>query len=206
VSAGKLKVRVMFTHNINVAKNISTQQRDLQYFFLYYQFIKHAFGLRFISPKIDGTRLRLFFDVLPDKSEKAEQFKGYLLGLQKNSWFKSSNIILSKEEIAEVDSRKHPLLQCLDVILGSMAFRLNEKNKEKIPGTRLRGKRTVAKEKLYKHILKEVKEIIPNFNVGVSTSCKDGLIKRWTMPYMHWIFKSKEIEKDFNFSKRKGKK
>jgi len=204
--ASNLKVRIMFTHNINVPKLISSEQKEIEYFLLYYQFIKHAFGLRFIPRREEGTRLRLFFDVLPDKSEKAEQFKGYLLGLQKNTWFRNANIILSRDEISEVDSHKHPLLQCLDVVLGSMAFRLNEKHKAKIPGTKIRGKRTVAKENLYKHILKEIRSIKPNFNIGVSTSCKGDLSNKWLMPYMHWIFKSRESEKNYNFSKKRNKK
>lgn len=203
---GNIKVRIMFTHNLNVANKISSQQREIEYFLLYYQFIKHAFGLRFIPRQNEGTRLRLYFDVLPDKSEKAEQFKGYLLGLQKNPWFRDANIILSKGEIAEVDSHKHSLLQCLDIILGSMAFRLNEKHIEKLPGTKIRGNRTIAKEELYKHILKEIRILIPNFNIGVSTSFKSNLSKRWSMSYMHWIFKSKESEKDYNFSKRRNRK
>lgn len=206
IRAGNIKVRIMFTHNVNVPKSNSHINKDLEYFKLYYQFIKHAFGLQYIPKRDEGTRLRLFFDVFPDKSENAEQFKGYLLGLQQNTGFRNANIILSRDEIAEVDSHNHPLLQCLDVVLGSMSFRLNEKHKEKIPGTKKRGKRTIAKEELYKHIVREIRRMTPNFNIGVSTSCKDHLSRRWSMPYMHWIFKAKEIEKDFNFSKRKGRK
>lgn len=206
VRDGNVKVRIMFTHNMNVAKEITPEKREMEYFLLYYQFIKHAFGLRFIPYKGEGTKLRLYFDILPDKSEKAEQFKGYLLGLQKNTWFRSANIILSRDEISEVDSHKHVLLQCLDIILGAMSFRLNEKHKEKLPGTNIRGKRTIAKELLYKFILAEVRNIIPRFNIGVSTSCKDDKSKRWTMPYMHWIFRSTKSEKDYKFSKRKRKK
>ena len=39
-------------------------------------------------------------------------------------------------------------MQCLDIVLGAMAFRLNDMHKEKRPDTNRRGKRTIAKEKL----------------------------------------------------------
>jgi len=196
VAQDDLKIRIMFTHNRNVIKDISPGKRDLEYFLLYYQFIKHAFGLRYIPFRDEGTRLRLFFDVFPDKKEKGEQFKGYLLGLQKSKWFRDANIIIPKQEIAEVDSHNHVILQFTDLILGSMAFRLNNKHMEKIPGTHFRGKKTIAKEKLYKHILNEIRKIRPKFNIGVTTSENGDKTNRWNYPYMHWLFVPKESEVD----------
>ena len=54
----------------------------------------------------------------------------------------------------------------MDIILGAMNFKLNNMNKEKLPNSNKRGKRTIAKEKLYKKILENIKDIHPNFNVG----------------------------------------
>jgi len=201
VAKGDLKIRIMFTQNRNVIRQLPPAKRDLEYFLLYYQFIKHAFGLRYIPFRDEGTRLRLFFDVFPDKKEKGEQFKGYLLGLQKSKWFRDANIIMPKQEIAEVDSHNHVILQFTDLILGSMAFRLNDKHKEKLPGTRFRGKKTIAKEKLYKHILSEIRKIRPKFNIGVTTSEKGDKTNRWNYPYAHWLFVPKESEVDPSIKK-----
>lgn len=206
VAKGDIKVRIMFTHNRNVIKDISPAKQDLGYFLLYYQFIKHAFGLKYIPYSDQGTRLRLFFDVFPHKKEKGEQFKGYLSGLQKSKWFRDANIIIPKQEIAEVDSHNHVILQFTDLILGAMAFRLNDKHKDKIPGTKVRGKKTIAKEKLYKHILAEIRKIRPNFNIGISTSEKGDKRNRWKYPYMHWLFVSKESEVDHSVKKNNKKK
>lgn len=52
--------------------------------------------------------------------------------------------------IAEVDSKNHVILQCIDIALGSMNFKLNNMDKEKMPNSNRCGKRTIAKEKLYK--------------------------------------------------------
>ena len=125
----------------------------------------------------------------------------YLLALQSSKDFKDANIIIPKQEIAEVDSHNHVILQFTDLILGSIAFRLNDKHKEKIPGTRFRGKKTLAKEKLYKHILSEICKIRPNFNIGISTSEKGDKKNRWNYPYMHWLFVPKESEVDKSIKK-----
>jgi hypothetical protein len=100
---------------------------------------------------------------------------------------------LSEENIAEVTSHEHILLQCLDIVLGAMHFRLNDKHSEKPPGKHRRAKRTVAKERLYKSILEEIKLIKPDFkyfNIGISTSA--SLSDRWREPYLHWNFVPKD--------------
>jgi hypothetical protein len=76
----------------------------------------------------------------------------------------------------------------LDVVLGSMTFRLNDKHKEKIEGKNTRGKRTVAKEKLYKHINAHIRKIYPNFNIGATTGTQSDLTNYWKHPYRHWKF------------------
>jgi hypothetical protein len=92
-----------------------------------------------------------------------------------------------------VTSREHILLQCLDIVLGVMHFRLNDKHLEKSEGKHRRAKRTVAKERLYKSILEEIKLIKPDFkhfNIGISTSA--SLPNRWKEPYLHWNFVPKD--------------
>jgi len=67
-----------------------------------------------------------------------------------------------------------------------MAFRLNDKHKEIPQGEKRRGKRTVAKEKLYRTILEEIRRIHPRFNIGVSNGTKT-LEVRWSTPYRHGV-------------------
>ena len=57
----------------------------------------------------------------------------------------------------------------MDIILGSMNFKLNGFNELKDPETGKRSKRTIAKDKLYKVINANIREIRKGFNVGVST-------------------------------------
>ncbi len=188
VFQGHVRMRIMFRQNAHQPQDLTEQQIDMEYFLLYYQFVKHAFGLEFIPPSDTGTRIRLYFDQFPDTREKAEQFKGFLLGLRKNPKFHTARIILSPEDITEVRSHEHVLVQCLDIVLGSMSFRLNDKHKQKPVGQWKRGKRTIAKEALYHTILEEIYKIHPHFNIGISTSIHGELSNRWTDPYMHWKF------------------
>jgi hypothetical protein len=202
VRAGNLKIRIMFRQNANVPRFLNHEQKELEYFLLYYQFIKHAFGLRYSPRHSTKTQLRIYLDELPDTSEKAEQFKGFLLGLDKDKGFRDAQWELRKENITEVDSSQHVLMQCLDIVLGSMAFRLNDKHKAKPEGHTRRGKRTIAKEKLYKVILHEIRTIIPHFNIGISTGRDKYSDDTWTQAYRHWSFKREDSDFDRTQTKR----
>jgi len=198
-----VKIRIMFRQNAQKPRGLTREQIEEPYYMLYYQFVKHSFGLQFITPTERGTRLRLYFDQFPDTGEKVETFKGFLLGLAKSRAFRDAKITLAKEDITEVRSRDHVLLQSLDIVLGAMSFRLNDKHKEKPPGQRRRGKRTRAKEKLYKIILAEIKKIHPRFNIGVSTRLGDHPDAKWHSPYLHWSFVPASAEFDSTLTKRK---
>jgi hypothetical protein len=203
ISAAHVKVRIMFSHNARKPKRITAEQREQRYYLLYYQFIKHAFGLQFIAPEEKDTRLRLYFDRFPDTGEKVERFKGFIYGLQQNRKFRAARIKIAREDITEIHSHDHALLQCLDIVLGAMVFRLNDKHKEKLPGQRVRGKRTRAKEQLYKTILQEIRKLHPNFNIGITTSGGKNGVSRWEKPYLHWEFRAADAGYEPELTKRK---
>lgn len=150
VAAGHVRVRVMFHQNARKAKRLTLEQVANSYYLLYYQFIKHAFGLQHVPVDPEGmpTHLRLYFDQFPDTGEQVERFKGFIHGLQMSVPFRNASICIRREDITEVRSHDHVLLQCLDVVLGAMSFRLNNKHKEMPPGQKRRGARTRAKESL----------------------------------------------------------
>ena len=96
--------------------------------------------------------------------------------------------MVPEDQIAEVKSHNHVLLQCVDIVLGAIQFRLNDLHKVKPEGSRTRGKRTIAKEKLYKHINRRIRNIYPNFNIGITTGTKGDESSYWGHPYRHWLF------------------
>lgn len=188
VAEDLVKVRIMFTKNVHVATGLESHHHEDRYFILYYQFLKYAFGLQHSDELERGVRLRLNMDQLPGEKEAKARFRGYVSSLQKSPGFRKRGITIPEDQIAEVDSKKHVVLQCMDVILGAMQFRLNNKHKVKPPGSWKRGKKTIAKEKLYKAINARLRKIYPNFNVGITTGHRRDVRNRWRDPYRHWLF------------------
>ncbi len=187
VRAGHLRVRVMFRSNALGPLSLTPAEIDSAYFRLYYHFIKHAVGLLHRPASEGAAGLRLHFDEFPETHEAVTQFRGLLLGLKDNARIRRARLSLQLENIVEIRSHEHVLAQCLDVVLGAMAFHLNERHKEVQAGTGAQGKRTVAKETLFKAILAQVESLCPGFAAGVSTPTVN-LAARWKAPYLHWSF------------------
>ena len=200
---GKLKIRIMFTHNYVGAARLSKEQRENSFFRLYYQFVKHGFGFGHSAMDESVTRLRIYFDKLPDNEEKCSAFKGYVLGLNKNREFRRAKVQIGADQIAEVDSKEHVVMQALDVVMGAMQFRLNDKHLEKPEGSMHRGKRTIAKERVYKHVSSKVRALYPGFNIGISTGKKNDPRNIWLDAYRHWVFKPADFELKPEYVKKK---
>lgn len=187
IKEGKIKVRIMFQATDQI---VHERSDAMQYHLLYYQFIKHAFGLPYKDEYSDeAVHLKLFFDEIPDTKEQNDDFKAHLCYLQELQKFKKANIKIQHDDISEIDSHKHSIQQCMDIILGSMAFRLNNLHLEIPEGANAPGKKTKAKEALFNHIL----ELIQNANGVKAFKIKentepDTAKYRWTTPYRHWRF------------------
>ncbi len=188
----KVKVRIMF-RDIHDTYSGASNGKDDKYFKLYYQFIKHGFG--FLHTKgLSPFFVRIYLDQLPSKADRCLEFKQFLRNMPKTADFKGTAIRIRQDQIAEVASHDHVLLQCIDIILGAMQFRLNEHHLEKPAGQRTRGKKTIAKEKLYQYINREICTIHSNFNIGVSTGARGRDNPHWDSPYEHWKFIPSEKE------------
>lgn len=184
-----IKIRIMFTDNRFVPNNLTQEHIDEKYFILYYQFLKHAFGLTWSPDTRGGVDLRIHLDKMPDTREQVEKFKGFVHSLQSNADFRRKRIRIRQENITEVVSHDHNILQCLDIVLGAIHFRLNDKHLAKEPGERFRRKRTRAKEYVYRHINSRIRDIYPNFNIGISTGHRGDWSTQWADQYRHWLFK-----------------
>lgn len=188
---GKIKIRIMFTENRNRPSNLTKEHYANQYAILYYFFIRHAFGL-IHSPKIDGgVKIRVYPDEMPLSRTQFANFKGYVTRLSNRSEFRAKDIRFLAEDVTQVRSHDHDILQCLDIILGATNFRLTRKHKDKQPGKTRRSAKTLAKLRVYNHINKRIRELYPNFNIGITTGLQGDLGNRWDHPYRHWNFASK---------------
>ncbi|QCG92512.1 hypothetical protein E6C67_00830 [Azospirillum sp. TSA2s] len=182
---------------------MTPEQVESEYFILYYMFLKHAFGLEHCNDADEeSVGVRIYLDQIPDTDEKANKFENYLAALSNYPQFRRSRVVINSQNIADVCSHDHDILQCLDIVLGSMQFRLNDLHKEIPKGQKRRGKRTRAKEKVYKHINGRLQALRPHFNIGASTGDDGDPANRWRHPYRHWLFVPKEHDIDTSRSKR----
>jgi len=199
LSEGKAKIRIFFRHRQYEAFGLTNEQRRKEYPKLYYQFIKNDFGLIYSNPKGKNIRVRLLIDDMPLKGPDRDEFLKAIYHINELKSFQKANIHINDGDVAEVNSKKHLPLQVMDVVLGAMCFRLNDKHKERgIDGKR--AKRNIAKEKLYKHIRNRICALHPGFNIGVTTP----IIKQtdlWEQPYLHWNFVPKYFTKKEGFTK-----
>ncbi len=186
---GKVKMRVMFRKTKDEPSRPTQKNKDDKYFKLYYQFIKHSFGLSNIPADEGEVFVRIYFDQLPDKKEKCDEFKEFIRNLPRTKGYREAmgHVRIRKEDVTEVCSHDHVLLQCADIVLGAMNFRLNQMHRRTGENGR-RGKRTVAKEKLYVHINQRISEMLPNFNIGISTGAHGCENPGRELPYAHWRF------------------
>lgn len=198
--AGLLKIRIFFRHN-QYEPDLTPNKRKEEYPILYYQFIKYAFGLVFAN---DEDGIRLYLDEIPLNQEDKLNFVKHLYSLNNDPEFKTNRIRIVEKGISEVDSKSHLPLQFMDVILGAICFKLNEKDKLKSDGDERPGKRTILKLKLYKYINSKIREIYPDFNIGISTPLKTES-DRWLQIYRHWSFKPKNHTRNLTRTKRAKK-
>ena len=191
VRAGKLRVRIMFR---NAEDSYIRSSHADKYFKLYYQFIKHSFGLMRAPNDHGQIYVRIYLDELPDKSAKRTEFKQFLMNMPNTADFHDSPVRIREGDIAEVRSHDHVILQCTDIVLGAMFFRLNRLHKVIPEGKNRRGSRTVAKDRLYTYICQEIRSIYPGFNIGVSTGWHGSANPHWENLYEHFLFRSSEIK------------
>lgn len=200
IKENRLKVRIMFRETAQTPSGLTPEKIHNRYSLLYYQFVKHAFGLTYHDgPKGEPVFLRLYFDEIPYPLDQKDSFKSHIFSLQRNSFFRRANLKIRMDDVVEIDSGKHVIQQCMDIVLGSISFMLNKKN-EVIPiGATERGHRTIAKEQLFFHILEKIKDCdgIEFFDISHTTPIavpKDF----WTMPYRHWKFTVPEFRETNN--------
>lgn len=198
---GLIKIRIFFRNNQYVAPTLSREQKRKTYSLLYYQFIKHAFGFRYSNKMGKPEYLKIMLDDIPLKGEDKKEFKSFIFRLNNDEGFRKANIHIRESDICEVNSSEHLMLQFMDLILGSICFRLNDKHKIKDAITGKRGKRTKIKEKLYKHINARIRMLRPGFNIGESTGISH-IEERWSLPYSHWSFKPNNYMRDLTKAKK----
>ena len=148
IKQNKLKVRIMFKEASPVPSHLNVLQINNRYSLLYYQFVKHAFGLPYHNNETgEPVYLRLYFDEIPYPKDQKEAFKTHIRSLCNSTRFRKANLKIRIDDIAEIDSSKHVIHQCMDIVLGSIAFMLNKRTK-KFPKERLKEENVPLRKKV----------------------------------------------------------
>jgi hypothetical protein len=192
ICVDKIKVRIMFTQNTVRARRLTKRHIANQYSILYYLFLRHAFGLQHSPAVTGGVDIRVYPDKMPTTAEQVAEFRHHLANLTKRADFRRLGLRIAPENVAEVVSHDHDILQCLDIVLGAIAFRMNDRHLDRPEGARRRSKKTLARERVYKRINARIRECYPNFNIGISTGHQGDSANRWHHPYRHWLFRSSD--------------
>ncbi|WP_340644358.1 DUF3800 domain-containing protein [Phenylobacterium sp.] len=190
IASGRIKMRIMFTQNLNVAPDFDEERIGNEYFLLYYQFIKHAFGLRYWRQEDnhETAEVSVYIDDPPQAEAKFDEFRNYIASLSSYPVFSQGGVSISRSEVAKIDSHAHGILQALDIVLGAVQSRLNEVHTKPAPPARRRSKRALAKAMVYARIKDRIWETMyPHFNVGTSTASPNK-VERWNHAYRHWCF------------------
>lgn len=187
VKSGDIRVRVMFSDNRDL--EVIPKKENQTFVKFYYLFIRHAFALPYAGEDI---RLRLIFDELPESAATRKEFKSYLISNLThipNEDAKNS-VIIEQDSIEEVDSKKHIILQCADVIVGLIDFILNDPHNQAIDKSR----KWHAKHKLSEVLLDYIEQLHPNFELCTTTRPTKG-INAWLDKYRHFVYKKTRDKK-----------
>lgn len=188
VRSGDIKVRIMFSPNNQLMTNIPHSQNET--FIKFYEvFIKDAFSIFYAKEDI---RLRLIFDDLPETKEQCRKFKDHLIEkINSNENPLANKVYIKEEDIEEVDSQKHIILQCVDIIVGLVDFCLNTTKKEI-----KESKRAQSKYKVWEKIYGFIVEMNPNFIIKETTRPVYSN-KGWKDKYKHFVYHQKRKIKKF---------
>lgn len=193
VDAGTIKLRYMWLdQQFQNPAALNDYHLETGYYILYYLFLVLAFGLPWHDER-EGVEIEFFPDQLPDQPEKRREFIRFLKSchLARRYEGRSDFRIIN---VGDVPSRKHLILQCVDVIIGAIGFRLNHMHKVlQDNGRRATG--TKVKERLYKAIIARLRAIdmaergTRDFSIGHSTGINNDIVNRWRHKFRQWDFK-----------------
>lgn len=180
VKANTIRARVMFSKNDEL--DIIPSSLDETYCKFYYLFIRHAFSIYYAKKDI---QLRLAFDDLPETKESCQNLKEHLVNNLNSIQIVGGNrVLVAAQDIEEVNSKKHPILQCMDVIMGLVDFALNSTVEER------KSNRGKARWEVWKYVEDQINTIHYPFNITATTQPLYSN-RGWKDPYKHFVYKKK---------------
>lgn len=180
VKSGDIKMRIMFSPNDQLSFKHNTHDTFMKF---YYTFIINAFNIFYAK---EDFNLRLICDDLPETKDQCKLFKKCIINkIRNNDKVNTNKVYINRDRIEEVDSQKHVILQCVDVIVGLTDFYLNT-SKEDIK----KSKRARARLYVWEYICSQIMCIDENFQLTKTTQPIFSH-KGWKGQYKHFVYKQK---------------
>lgn len=193
IDSDTIKARILFTENKKTPISVVQYEPEFRFTRLYYQFIKHSFGLKYCNRgNPQPVMVHIGFDNLPINSNQKHVFKDFITAIPQLADFYEANVIIKRENIREYESHEEVLAQAVDLILGGVQFRLNKKHAARDPATGKIGLKTKAKIKVYEYLAQRMGRTRRFFNLGISTGLDLDHTNKWKHSYRHWNFKAGE--------------
>jgi hypothetical protein len=201
LAQGYFKVRVLFLDRYLKPEYSVKKSKQEQFFTLYYLFVTRAFGWKEAPFATDeSVSLRFLFDQLPHKREAREKFREFLSNIPRTKRFGHLKLLIPKDGIAEVDSRRHRIAQGIDVLIGALGYRMNRLHRILTPSGR-RGKRTIAKDGVSNAIRTRLRDFGVK-NIGITTGTYGKPLALWNDPIRLWRLEPKDFTVDNSWCKK----
>jgi hypothetical protein len=202
IEGRRMKLRVMWLPRSMDDVLRDPRYADYGYYLLYYFFIVSGFALSRHGEAFE-VLVEFFPDTLPDEPEKKQRFVDFLTEAHRSPRY-GGRAPFKIVRVADVDSKKHVLLQCCDVVIGALGFLMNARGEESgveplMEGTRIR-------ERFAHHIVERIARVhrtqvakAPAYSLTRSTwpgSTASGellAVNHWRFPYRQWCFASRSL-------------
>ena len=196
IETGRAKLRVMWLPHALNAVPTDEYHVDHGYYILYYFFVIGSFALA-NHDEGDEVLIEFYPDTLPDEPIKKRRFINYVMGAHRTARY-GNRSPFRVVRVADVDSKKHILLQCSDVVIGALAFLANGYDTAvQDDGTMANG--TVVRAAFARHIVERISRIHvaqcgSSYSMTESTwpGCRpDGTVLKvnnWRFAYRQWLF------------------
>lgn len=167
-------------------------------FKLFYQFLKHAFGLRYLPPAPAGDSYRILIRLDNHSSLK---HKNDLAGFVQHLpafWGRSD----MKIEVTFLNSTKNNRLQICDVMMGAAGSHGNKAHKRRRPGQRGMTEKQKIKHGLAMHIYNQLRQLDADergshaFNWFETTGLQGDICNTYLMKARMWKFKPERYQVD----------
>jgi len=205
IRASKVKYRQFFVDRALVWTPTSGEQPDSDLtvqFKMYYQFLKHAFGLRYLPRNVNSPQssvmIRLDDHPSPTHKEALVEFAERL-----PMFLHRPDLQIS---VSFLNSGKHERLQICDLLMGAAGFYGNRHHEHRKPGQRGMSEKQRLKKSLAWHIYTHLRNLdaeergSKNFNWFESTGLQGNQQNLFNYKARMWKFQPTEHQRDLGWN------